>query len=82
VGAAGSAELAESAWRKLSDQFPAVTKGKSLKIQPVAVRGATLYRMLVNSFASVEDAKAFCGAIPALNRSCTIRRLAAPAKGG
>ncbi|HTK35733.1 MAG TPA: SPOR domain-containing protein [Caulobacteraceae bacterium] len=73
IGAFGSREAAERAWSRLAELFPDVMAGKTMRIEPVAVNGTTMYRSSVAGFAGQVDAQALCSRLMASSETCFVR---------
>jgi hypothetical protein len=47
--------------------------GKSKRVEPLSRDGKTLYRGLINGFATRDAAQAFCNQLKAAGRNCLVR---------
>ncbi|WP_415183105.1 SPOR domain-containing protein [Phaeovulum sp.] len=70
LGAFDSAEIARAEWDKVAAQFAALMVGKRRVIQAASSGGRTFYRLRVEGFDDVADARRFCAALVAEQTNC------------
>jgi hypothetical protein len=70
LGAFDSPETAKAEWDRVAGQFGPLLDGKRRVIQPATGGGQTFYRLRVQGFADINDARRFCAALLAENASC------------
>lgn len=70
LGAFDSADLARAEWDKVAVRFDTLMAGKRRVIQEAASGGRTFYRLRVEGFADVADARRFCAALVAEQTNC------------
>lgn len=73
IGAFSSEALADRGWNDAARIAPGLAAGKGKRVEPVVVKGETLYRTTVTGFASRSDADAFCSALKAASKTCFTR---------
>lgn len=75
IGAFGSRAAAEGAWSKLSETYPAILAGKTVRIEPAIVSGAEVFRTSIQGFGSEADARSACAELMARSQACFVRKL-------
>lgn len=70
IGAYPNEAEARLEWEKTVARFGALMQGKRRVIEPSESGGETFYRLRVEGFSGVEDARAFCSALKAENAVC------------
>lgn len=70
LGAFDSAEIARGEWDRVAARFEALMAGKRRVIQAASSGGRTFYRLRVEGFADVTDARRFCAALVAEGTNC------------
>lgn len=70
IGAFESPELAREEWARVATRFGALMEGKRRVIQQAASGGRTFYRLRVEGFADVDEARRFCAALVAEQTNC------------
>lgn len=70
LGAFDSPEDAKAEWTRVAARFDALMDGKKRIIQEAASGGRTFYRLRVEGFADVSDARRFCAALQAERTNC------------
>ncbi len=70
LGAFESSDLARSEWQRLIARFPEYFGGKSRVIQEANSGGRHFYRLRVQGFDDLSDARRFCSALLAENAAC------------
>lgn len=70
LGAFDSPELARAEWGTVSARFEALMAGKKRIVQEAASGGRSFWRLRVEGFASVEEARQFCAALVAEGANC------------
>lgn len=70
LGAFDSPEDAKAEWTRVASRFDALMNGKKRIIQEAASGGRTFYRLRVEGFADVSDARRFCAALQAERTNC------------
>ncbi len=73
IGAFSSEALADKGWVDAAKIAPGDAAGKGKRVEPVEVKGSTLYRTSVTGFGSRAEAEAFCGKLKAAGKSCFTR---------
>ena len=74
IGAFSTRGQAEAAWSKATASFPEGFSGKTVRIEPTVVNGATVFRTYVQGLANEAAARAFCAQLTARSQACFIRR--------
>jgi hypothetical protein len=74
IGAFATREAAERAWGDIAGLFPTLVAGKTMRIDPVTVNGAVMYRSAIAGFADAADAQALCARLMASSQTCFVRR--------
>ncbi len=70
IGAYPDEAQARLEWDKTAARFGALMDGKRRVIEPAASGGATFYRLRVEGFADIEDARRFCEVFKAEGAEC------------
>ena len=70
IGAFESPDLAREEWARVATRFGALMEGKRRVIQQAASGGRTFYRLRVEGFADVDEARRFCAALVAEQTNC------------
>lgn len=70
LGAFDSAEIARGEWDRIAIRFEALMADKRRVIQAASSGGRTFYRLRVEGFADVTDARRFCAALVAEGTNC------------
>lgn len=70
IGAYPDEAQARLEWDKAATRFGALMDGKRRVIEPAASGGATFYRLRVEGFADIEDARRFCEVFKAEGAEC------------
>lgn len=70
LGAFDSAEIARSEWDRISAQFGALMEGKKRIVQEAVSGGRSFWRLRVQGFENVEEARRFCAALVAEGANC------------
>ncbi len=70
LGAFDDAETARAEWDKVAQRFEALMAGKHRVIQEASSGGRTFYRLRVEGFDNVADARRFCAALVAEQTNC------------
>jgi hypothetical protein len=70
LGAYDTADIAASAWDRLSVRFAEFMNGKERVIQSASSNGATFFRLRAMGFADLEDARRFCAVLDAEDTDC------------
>lgn len=73
IGAFSSTERADRAYSEVAAAFPSFMSGRGKRVtETTNASGTTLYRTVVTGF-SAADARAFCDALKAANRQCSVQ---------
>jgi len=72
VASLDSEAAARAAWAQLQARMPDVLAGHAPLIVPADVGGRQYWRLRTGGFASLDDAKAFCGQVTAAGGACWI----------
>ncbi|MDV7269532.1 SPOR domain-containing protein [Thioclava sp. A2] len=70
LGAFDTPDDAKAEWTRVAARFDALMNGKKRIIQEAASGGRTFYRLRVEGFADVSDARRFCAALQAERTNC------------
>lgn len=70
LGAFDSPDLARAEWDKVAARFEPLMEGKKRIVQEAASGGRSFWRLRVQGFESVEDARRFCAALVAEGANC------------
>ena len=70
IGAYPDEAEARLEWDKIAARFGGLMDGKRRVIEPATTNGETFYRLRVEGFSDVEDARRFCAALKAENAEC------------
>ncbi len=70
IGAFETPDLARAEWDRVAERFGALMEGKRRVIQQAASGGRTFYRLRVEGFADVDEARRFCAALVAEQTNC------------
>ncbi|PPB80007.1 sporulation related protein [Albidovulum inexpectatum] len=70
IGAFPDESLARLAWDSAAARLGGLMNGKRRVIEPTESGGRALYRLRVEGFADLEDARQFCAAVRARNGEC------------
>ncbi len=70
IGAYPDEATARLEWDKTAARFGALLDGKRRVIEPAASGGETFYRLRVEGFDDLDDARRFCSALKAENAEC------------
>lgn len=70
LGAFDSADLARAGWDQAVVRFGALMEGKKRVIQEARAGGRTFYRLRVQGFENITEARRFCAALVAENATC------------
>lgn len=70
IGAYADKAEARLEWDKAATRFGALLEGKRRVIEPAATNGQTFYRLRVEGFDDIDDARRFCAALKAENAEC------------
>jgi len=70
LGAFDTADLARAEWDKIAARFEPLMDGKKRIVQEAASGGRSFWRLRVQGFESVEDARRFCAALVAEGANC------------
>lgn len=70
IGAYPDEATARLEWDKTAARFGALLDGKRRVIEPAASGGETFYRLRVEGFDDLDDARRFCAALKAENAEC------------
>ncbi|WP_082872955.1 SPOR domain-containing protein [Rhodobacter xanthinilyticus] len=70
LGAFDTPELARAEWDKAATRFEALMAGKGRVVQEASSGGRTFYRLRVEGFADVDEARRFCAALVAEGQNC------------
>ena len=71
LGAFDSPDLARAEWLRVAAKFEALMAGKRRVIQEAVSGGRTFYRLRVEGFEEVAQARQFCAALVAEHTNCT-----------
>ena len=73
IGAFSSTERADRAYAEVAAAFPSFMSGRGKRVtETTNAGGTTLYRTIVTGF-SAADARAFCDALKAADRACSVQ---------
>lgn len=70
LGAFDSAEIARAEWDKIAARFEPLMAGKKRIVQEAVSGGRSFWRLRVQGFETVEDARRFCAALVAEGANC------------
>ncbi|MGD9918073.1 MAG: SPOR domain-containing protein [Paenirhodobacter sp.] len=70
LGAFDSPELAKAEWEKVATRFEPLMEGKKRIVQKATSGGRDFWRLRVQGFDGVEDARRFCAALVAEGANC------------
>lgn len=70
LGAFDSPQQARLEWDRVSNRFGALMEGKKRVVQEASSGGRTFYRLRVQGFDDVDDARRFCAALVAESTNC------------
>lgn len=70
LGAFDTPELARAEWDKVAARFEPLMEGKKRIVQEAASGGRSFWRLRVQGFETVEDARRFCAALVAEGANC------------
>ncbi|MDD8024335.1 MAG: SPOR domain-containing protein [Paracoccaceae bacterium] len=70
LGAFDSPEIAQKEWDRVATRFEALMVGKKRVVQAAASGGRTFYRLRVQGFENVDEARRFCAALVAEQTNC------------
>lgn len=70
LGAFDSAEIARSEWDRIATRFEPLMEGKKRIVQEAVSGGRSFWRLRVQGFETVEDARRFCAALVAEGANC------------
>lgn len=70
IGAYPDESAARLEWDKVATRFSALMDGKRRVIEPASSNGETFYRLRVEGFADIDEARSFCAALKAENAEC------------
>ena len=70
IGAFETPDLARAEWDRVAERFGSLMDGKRRVIQEAASGGRTFYRLRVEGFADVDEARRFCAALVAEQTNC------------
>ncbi|SPH18332.1 Cell division protein FtsN [Defluviimonas aquaemixtae] len=70
IGAYPDEAEARLEWDKVAARFGGLMEGKRRVIEPATTNGETFYRLRVEGFSDLEDARRFCAALKAENTEC------------
>jgi len=75
-GAFASAALAKDDWRRIQGLMVGRVEGRQLDLdlEPVTVKGETLYRAVIRGFHGAADASGFCRALGTKGLNCFVRQ--------
>jgi len=70
LGAFDSAEIARAEWDRLAGRFGALMAGKRRVVQAAESGGRKFFRLRVEGFADLDEARSFCAALVAEGQNC------------
>ncbi len=70
LGAFDSPEIARKEWDRVATRFEALMAGKKRVVQQASSGGRTFYRLRVQGFDNVDEARRFCAALVAEQTNC------------
>ena len=70
LGAFDSVDLAKAEWGRVAERFETLMDGKKRVIQEASSGGRTFYRLRVQGFTDVAEARRFCAALQAEQTNC------------
>lgn len=70
LGAFDSPEIARAEWDSMSERFAALMEGKKRIVQEAVSGGRSFWRLRVQGFETVEEARRFCAALVAEGANC------------
>ena len=75
IAAAATPALAHNAWQALKAKLPKLVGARTFAVEPVMSNGHTLYRALVQGFASRDEAAEACKTLRGQSIDCILRQL-------
>ncbi|MGB5067649.1 MAG: SPOR domain-containing protein, partial [Albidovulum sp.] len=70
IGAYSSQAEAEQHWDQTAERYGSLLDGKRRVIEPATSAGQVFYRLRIEGFADVDDARRFCAALEADSAEC------------